>query len=84
MSRENKNLKTSYLFLVALAKRMLKEANDARRDPEVWPRGESWNQLSKTSKVVLFRRASKEAGVSYRDYADKIRRSDCALDAISG
>ena len=61
-----------YANIVAKAKECLAKAN-LERDPGCWPAGQTWEQLSGSSKSVFMRRACKALGVSRDEYLSVVR-----------
>ena len=84
ISEEEKYFRWGYVFLVALAKRILKERNEELKDPDEWPAGQEWEDLNGSSKASFLRHARDEAGISHDEFLAVVRSGQFHVDDIFG
>lgn len=80
--RELRNFRWAYSLLLVLAKRHLADANASLSEPNVWPAGQSWDELNGTSHSIFLRKAREEAGIPHDEFLEPVRSGDYDIDDL--
>jgi hypothetical protein len=59
--------------MLALARQKLAEANESRANDHDWPAGQTWSDLSNSSRSLFLKAAREEAGIPHDDFLAVIR-----------
>lgn len=80
-----RNFRWAYKLLLALAKRCLKERNEALvRDgePNTWPAGQEWHEMVGSSHSVFLHIARDEAGIDRDEFLAQVRSGRYDVDDL--
>lgn len=77
-----RNFRWAYQLLLALAKRLLADANRDRESEDDWPAGQEWHEMVGTSHSVFLRGARKEAHIPEEAFMGLIRSLEYDVDDL--
>jgi hypothetical protein len=78
---EIRNFRWAYSLMIALAQKLLKEANEKAEDG-AWPNGQEWHELVGTSHSIFFHQARDLAGVPHDEFLENVRNGKYPVDDL--